>query len=438
MVFLSYAHTPLESALAGFVTRCLEAAGVDVWRDVDDLMAGDQFPEEIERQIARADHLIFLVTNTWLERKWCRRELHSAVKHHGKEPHRFLPIFRAAAEDLLFMPEAFEDTHGLFWMEDDAEPFRQLCELHMAIANTPIEPFERAEAGKRLAQKAGLTPPVAEDFPLISEDLPSFRCNRTHQWQTVEHVMTDLSDTRHDVIVVPGARGEAHDHFLMRIERQLAKLPDRRIVPVRWRQRPSSREEYLGELAESMGKSSVPLLREHLRALLQRKHVVLVHECLRGGFDDPHDLVEYYGTWLPELVGGAARTGALKCVQAVEWPRPSGGGVPVVGSLLRLLRRPSSDTDEISLAKRLVERLNAAGVSGTVATVCTDELQPITEDDVRRFCRDCGVPRELHDELVRTVMPAKGRTSEEILRAIDKFVRGRERRKHDDIYMEAV
>lgn len=425
MIFLSYARTPADTALAAYLEGCLEANGLKVWRDTSDLRIGDHFPREIEEAIEQAEHLIFLVSSSWLDRKWCQHELALAMRHHGTTSGRYLPILRAPFERLRTrIPVAFESSHSIVWLDDEADPYTRLCEIHMAVAEADVAPSERAAHGRRLAERANVPLPSVDLPAPTHEDPPSLRCDRTAQWQTIEDVM---ANGRSDVVLVPGARGEYHEHFLQRVERQLATVPERSIVGVKWRRRPVGPDEYLGALAESFNTNRQGLP-QALHERLSHKHLVLIHECLRSGFDDD-DLVAYYTEWLPDLVATARGARSLKCIQAIEWPR--------IGLLVRLIPFGSSDDDEVAQAKGLVKRLKSRGVSSTLVTVCTPELQPITAEDVRRFC-DVFVEPGLGDELFAHVWAGKRRTSEDVLRSIDKYLKAKRRPHEQSTLLAAV
>ena len=53
-VFLSYAHTPADSALVTYIDASLRAAGFTVWRDQSNLPAGQLLQDAIEKAIANA------------------------------------------------------------------------------------------------------------------------------------------------------------------------------------------------------------------------------------------------------------------------------------------------------------------------------------------------------------------------------------------------
>jgi hypothetical protein len=204
--------------------------------------------------------------------------------------------------------------------------------------------------------------------------------------------------------------GEYHEHFLQRVERALRDVPERNVVPVHWRRRPVGRDDYLRELAESLGSTWAQLTRT-LNERLAYRHVVLVHECLRGDYDD-EDLERYHSTWLPEVVAEARGRYQVKVIQAFEWPRTA--------LLLRVLRLGlgGAGDDDRSAAESLLTRIEAAPTA--LRVIRLRELEPISDDDIREFCEAWVDPP--HREPLRQANRASGRTSEEILRSIDRYL----------------
>jgi hypothetical protein len=195
-------------------------------------------------------------------------------------------------------------------------------------------------------------------------------------------------------------------------------------VPVRWQRRPVGRDDFLASLATSLGVADPGRLGDHLRQRLSQRHLVLVHSCIRGDFDDD-DLVAYYASWLPDLVGDARGPHHLKCVQALEWKSEA--------LFKRLLGWGAKGDDDRTAAEQLVERVEAGQRQLTVVRL--RELAPITDQELRDFCEAWVEPRH-RQPLIGEVVRA-GRTSEERLRAIDRYLL-RARTHERDAVVETV
>jgi len=74
-VFISYSRSERDQVLARAVARALESAGFSAWLDEEKLPPGEPLEEDLRSAIEQSDAGIFLVSNSWLERKWCRWEI---------------------------------------------------------------------------------------------------------------------------------------------------------------------------------------------------------------------------------------------------------------------------------------------------------------------------------------------------------------------------
>lgn len=425
MIFISYSRTDLETKVVTLLERVLAAAALEVWRDTTQIRVGEAFAKEIEDGIEKASWVIFLVSNSWLDSAWCQNELTLAIKHHGSAA-RCLPVLRAPSDRVgKRLPVPFKDLNLLTWLEDEREPGAKLAELHARITGQNLRADELAARGRALIEAAGVGDLVEQlrgaAAPAPTQDPPSFHCDRAPQWTTVSDL---LGSGRHDLAVVRGPAGEYHEHFLERVTRALPQKPDRTIVPVRWQRRPVGRDDFLGSLATSLGVADPGRLGDQLRQRLSQRHLVLVHGCIRGDFDDD-DLVNYYASWLPGLVADVRGPHHLKCVQALEWKNEA--------LFKRLLGWGAKGDDDRTAAEQLVERVAASQRQLTVVRL--RELAPITDQELKDFCEAWVEPRD-RQPLLDAVAQA-GKTSEERLRAIDKYFQ-RARTHERDAVVETV
>jgi TIR domain len=408
MIFISYARTPLDRQIATLLETSLTAAGLEVWRDTTQIQVGESFEKEIREAIPRASWIIFLVSNSWLDGGWCQEELRLALHHHGGTS-KCLPVLRAPLDRIgRRMPVPFATLNATIWTEDEVDPGARLFELYARITGENVPAVEWSARGKALLAKAGLAPGGAPPPPPPAHlDPPSFNCDRAPQWSTVAAL---LGSGRHDLAIVRGPSGEYHEHFLDRVTRALPLQPERTIVPVRWQRRPVGRDDFLRALTESLQAGDPSRLPDHIRQRLAQRHLVLVHGCIRGDFEDD-DLEQYYGTWLPELVAGHRGPFHLKCVQALEWRQEA--------LIKRLLGwGAANDDDNKSAAERLVQHIETRQQSLTVVRL--RELEPITSQELQEFC-DAWVPTAHRAPLLAAVKQS-AKTSEETLRAIDRYL----------------
>ena len=407
MIFISYSRTPLETELATLLEKCLSVAGLEVWRDTTQIQVGEQFAREIEGAVQRASWVVFLVSNSWLDSAWCQNELMLAIKHHGGVQ-KSLPVLRAPMDRIgRRLPVPFRDLNVTVWTEDEPDPGARLCELHTRITGQAIPAVEWSSRGKALLGAAGVLPTPVVVPSAVQPDPPSFHCDRAPQWSTVAALM---DSGRHDLAIVRGPSGEYHDHFLDRVARALPRQPERAIVPVRWQRRPVGKDDFLQALADSLQAGPPSGLSGHIRQRLAQRHLVLVHGCIRGDFEDD-DLEQYYGTWLPELIAGLSGPYHLKCVQALEWRQEA--------LIKRLLGwGAAGDDDNKSAAERLVRHIE--DTQHSLMVVRLRELEPITARELQEFC-EAWVPAA-HRVPLTAAVKHTAKTSEETLRAIDKYL----------------
>ncbi len=98
-VFISYAHTAVDTALARYLAARLREMGLDVWLDESALKAGAVLQADVERGIAESDAGIFIVSQSWLVSEWTAFELEQFDR---RDPHRVkrIPILRLPRERL--------------------------------------------------------------------------------------------------------------------------------------------------------------------------------------------------------------------------------------------------------------------------------------------------------------------------------------------------
>jgi len=90
-VFISYAHEDAELARA--FAAGLEAHGLRVWIDENELLPGDSIIEQISGAVAGIDFFCALVSEASRESRWCQKELSLAItKRLGGEDAVVMPL----------------------------------------------------------------------------------------------------------------------------------------------------------------------------------------------------------------------------------------------------------------------------------------------------------------------------------------------------------
>jgi len=255
--------------------------------------------------------------------------------------------------------------------------------LEGARAAQPDNPLLRA-LWDSLPEAGAQVPEAVSQRP----DRPSLVCGRATQWG---EVCQCAPATKHQLILVAGAAGQAPLHFRDRIHVYLATQPARSMVAVHWPKRPARAGAFYEALGlalnvpaamlvdESVSKEKV---REAISQRLAGQNVILLHDVITLKFSDER-LVKYYTEWLPELLQTVPNAGKVKCVQPIEWPTESNWKKLGVDNALE-------DPNSHESALALIERLKTAK-SPILPVVELDELIDLTTKELQDFVENSGL-----------------------------------------------
>ena len=414
-VFLSYAHTPADQALALYVAARLRAAAIDVWMDRSSLNAGQPTRQAIQAAVARCDHGVFIVSQSWLSRDWTDWEL---GLFEGRDPAvvRRIPLLRRHRNELALPPLLFRFT-GFEWLEDDADPDARVWELYCAITGgEPGPPAQWTERGRGLGPGTGSPAPALERPRPAAAIRPSLRCDRAQQWKTVD----DLTDSgRNELLLLPGAAGQDHDHFVQRVQYLLRADPPRSIARVDWPTRPCTRDEYEDALARALD-ATPDRLATAVSERLAHTNLVLLHPVLRSRFVD-EALIRYYTewlpAWLPAWVAAARPRMNLKCVQPIEWPADS-----LWSSMRRWLPGGApTDEDGRADAEQMMRRCLEAAAPALRA-VRLSELHDLSPEDMDDFCQIEALTTTQREWLMSRIGARRARAPKDVFQAIDDYM----------------
>lgn len=404
-VFISYSHNGSDTPLARFVAAGLRATGHSVWHDEASQHAGEQLQADIERAIAASDCAIFLVSNLWLQSRWSRLELDRVDRR--RDHVRRVPILRLPYQQLRLPPELI-DLKGIAWLEDDEQHDARFWEVYCAVEARDPGPVDTWTNQGRNILKGQVPPPVVR---AVAPTIESLRCDRGVQWSRVTDITPEPS---HDLMIVPGEVGQAHEHFSRRIREMLVPLPPRSIVSVYWRKRPAGREEYLAALASSVGTSPDWLSRE-LAERMSDSNLVLLHTCISARYSDP-GLIRYYTEWLPSLMAEVQPRMSLKCVQPIAWTPDPG----IVNGMLTWLRFKSAPDDEGRPdAEQLVRAIRG---SAGLRAIRLQDLANITDADLDEFCQIQRLTDAQKKWFLAKIKSRDPKTSEDVLESIDAYL----------------
>ena len=410
-VFISYAHTPGDTALARYLAARLRAVKLEVWQDESSLTAGDALQGDIEQAIAASEAGIFIVSQSWLDSEWTAFELEQFDKRDPQQVRR-IPIFRMPRERLT-VPPALIKLKGLLWLEDDQDGDARFWEVYCAVTSCDPGPIEEWSARGRgaAASPVPLPPPPAPPPPPAAVR-PSLRCDRAPQWKTVDDLATEGSS---EIILLPGAAGQAHEHFLERIQRLLRLDPPRSVTTVDWPTRPRGRDEFREAIARALGVPP-PRLAETFGMRLAHSNLMLLHPCVRARFIDDA-LVKYYTLWLPELLEEARPRMNVKSVQPIEWPPGAG----VATQLLTWFRLRGTDDEGKPQAEELIGMLRTKAAP-RMRAIRLHELTDVNDDDLNEFCDLMNLTDQQRTWFLARISARKPKTPTDVFKAIDDYL----------------
>jgi len=252
---------------------------------------------------------------------------------------------------------------------------------------------------------------------------PYLHCDRGKQF---EYMRGALARPDHQVVLLPGSQGEAHEFFLARLEVALPSNLPRKVLRVPWRKaRPPSpsfpvdRRDFVAALLTALGhpSSSESTLPSVLSRNLQHHALVLLHPIVRRGHEHGA-LVQYYTDWLPSLLAPLRTEHACKLVQPIEWQPEAQGPSPAP--------TPCSVVSPSEAAARSLINQLVKGRKPSLVIEATKDLAPILRPDIENFLDvvgyASGLPPEERDaaraEFITAVF-SEGASSEQILRRIN-------------------
>jgi len=410
-VFISYAHTPGDTPIAQYLAARLNNIGIDTWLDEAKLRGGDPLQQAIEKAISESNAGLFIISPSWLERQWTAFELNQFDKSDPRVVRR-IPILRSPHERLTLPPPLVKMT-GVTWLEDDGDGDARFWQIYCAL--TDSEPGPAAEwttRGRTLSKSSARIPPPPPKRP-TSTIRPSLRCDRAPQWSVVDDLATQGSN---EIIILAGVVGQAHEHFVERIQRLLRMDPPRSVIAVNWPTRPRSGDEFREALATALNVAT-DALAEEMGARLTHSNLVLLHPCVRSLFLDP-ELVRYYTEWLPRLLDECRPQKQLKCVQPVEWTPDAG----IAGQVLSWLRvRGSTDEDGHVHAEHLIGEIKTKAAL-SLRAIRLHDLENVTVGDLTEFCDLMSLTDRQKTWLLERIDARAAKTAQDIFKAIDDYL----------------
>jgi WD40 repeat protein len=124
-VFISYSRK--DATFANWLRSGLEGRGIEVFRDIEDTLAGEEWWRRLQALISQADTVIFVLSPNSVASAICRDEVAHALKLNKR-------VFPAVIADInwALAPEGLIKLHGLFF-NDSAQREAALTRLTEAL-----------------------------------------------------------------------------------------------------------------------------------------------------------------------------------------------------------------------------------------------------------------------------------------------------------------
>src|SRR5216684_114277 len=225
-VFISYAHTDADTALARNLEKWLAAAGVEPWLDESRNWPGKNLEHAIPAAVEQSDAAIFLISRAWIERDWTHKEIQLfAGRDPGGDTIPRIGVFRAPRRDLeIGAPAELSRFVTLDWIdgcgrETEAETlYRLYCGI---VRQEPGSPSGWVAKGLPFMNGVGgvtpSAPPRLHCRPVRPDPYPSLECGRANEFMSVKQ---SYAERYHQVAVIAAPTGEAHDRFQRRIRQK--------------------------------------------------------------------------------------------------------------------------------------------------------------------------------------------------------------------------
>ena len=417
-VFISYVHE--DAQFARSLAAALRSAGVEPWLYEHRNNPGDPLEETLHAAIARAECGVFLVAPRFAKSDYCMNELRIFAEHFSHL--RRIPVLRRPRKELEIPALLGARLVAMEWIDGVTNCDEAIYELLCAIRGEKVKPDRVQWAALGRAATASmpaefLAPPA--DPYVTSAQYESLRCDRAREWMAFEDIYPGPS---HHVVLLGGTPADAHDYFVVRIERYLRVQPAFERAQVDWRLRPRTKGECFERLDRALQHAGPSGLVARLRYWMREKNLILIHLPIEDRYEDPI-LVSYYREWLPELMDEVKPVRRLKCIQPVVWTSP-----PRVAAALRQWFGGTPPQWLLSGAEKngraLIERMEAIPSASTLTEFI--ELGPIHETDVRQFCRTARLAPVDTETLLDEIRDRRITTPRALIDHIDQFIRVRQ------------
>ena len=160
-IFISYSRK--DKAFVTQLFDALEAAGRDVWLDVNDIPPNAEWMAEISRAIEGADDFVFVISPDLLRSEICARELAHAIAHNKR---LLTVVWREPAGEKI--PPDLGKLNWIFFRSDDS--FDQAFSKLQTALDTDLD-YVRAHTRLLVRAREWQAKERSGSFSLRGEDL---------------------------------------------------------------------------------------------------------------------------------------------------------------------------------------------------------------------------------------------------------------------------
>ena len=439
-VFVSYA-SPDEDAflrLAQHLKPLVRAGAIVMWSP-HDVQAGQEAAKERQARLNDSQLVLALCSADYLASEEGYQELRCAIDRLRKKDADLLPIRWAASlwpdelQSFPYLPHAGPEIKQRSGQAQQDDAWVEVAQRVSVRAMVPAESKPPARRTSRKALERERQHAQAHGF--IVDEPQDLLCNRSEQWQALD---TLVQRPEHAAFLLPGKQGQGHEYFNLRVLVGLRRDPPRDVI---WLASsghiPRDEQSYREALARALECTEKQLPSE-LRRRMAKRNLVLLHPAA-DALADRQAVKDCLTHWLPGLLGEAAPSCFLKCIQPIRWEL----GPPGLLRRIRRLLLPGSRWDALSdfcrkligsksspFVRRLQSTSEDAGAliaslraevevqsTGTWLIRPLAELTQIRQEHVEALCDNLGIRDPLRSEFTRRVFdPATD--SEAILRSI--------------------
>jgi len=166
-IFISYS-TKDASTLASRLAKDLRDSGHPVWIAPESIMPGEKWGKAIERGLQESGIFILLLTPEAVDSFWVNKEMDAAIRLHGRDQMRVLPLDVQACTPPLF----WEDYQFVSFHDGYLKGWAQLWQA--LEENSVVRPSRQVTTSRPIEQQLPVTSEMTGSFTSQPQGLPNW------------------------------------------------------------------------------------------------------------------------------------------------------------------------------------------------------------------------------------------------------------------------